>query len=347
MDVAEFINQDILIYLDEALDEIPAQKPEETQADTGLFLTRDYQKELAEALDHSDFSAGRKVIFALKKVFDECPDNTLEKKQLKELLTELYEKFRYATESAAKPLDQKSPQQYVNPFGQQATPPIQYSAPVQYVVPLQYIPPMQTPPAMQQVPVARQLPPLPAAPEPDEKLTLTDLLTTEKPVDEKEEARKNEQQKAFAEIEALLDKAQAQLKNDLRGAIHTYRNAKIKALQNPIPVDLKLKFQKTYDLIKKVLPVEHKQLPQSASTVENLDKHLLLQLEQEKHSLDVLLQKKSIAAAKEQLQRMQSLAYQIQDHEKAGRAIEKLLKIKEIIDGIKVQANEQHLVAVP
>jgi hypothetical protein len=92
MEVGEFIEQDILIFLDDKID-IP--RPERAaQTVSTLYMTRDYEKELTSALSRDEVTAAKQVLHELKNEFDTCPNGTADKEQLKLLLTMLYEKIK-------------------------------------------------------------------------------------------------------------------------------------------------------------------------------------------------------------------------------------------------------------
>jgi hypothetical protein len=93
MEIEEFIEQDILIFLDDTLDKVRAAPPAPAPVPS-LFITRDYEKELFAALDKNDTHTAKRVLHTLKKQFDECPNGTPDKQQLKLLLVTLYDKFK-------------------------------------------------------------------------------------------------------------------------------------------------------------------------------------------------------------------------------------------------------------
>ncbi len=63
-----------------------------------LFLTRDYERELNEALDADEINRAKHILHDLKERFDESPDGTAEKSQIKSILISLYEQFRMRLE---------------------------------------------------------------------------------------------------------------------------------------------------------------------------------------------------------------------------------------------------------
>lgn len=92
MDINEFIDQDILIFLDDRLD----NKNETSKGDLTtptVFLTRDYEKELTTALHNDAVSVAKQVLHDLKEQLDTCPPGT-DKERLKALLLTLYDQFK-------------------------------------------------------------------------------------------------------------------------------------------------------------------------------------------------------------------------------------------------------------
>jgi hypothetical protein len=93
MEVAEFIEQDILIFLDEQLD--AEKEPQQTTPGIStVYLTRDYEKELNDAMQRNQPTAAKDVLHALKDQFDVAPDGTQDKERLKTLLMTLYERYK-------------------------------------------------------------------------------------------------------------------------------------------------------------------------------------------------------------------------------------------------------------
>ena len=88
----------MLRFLDNRL--APAE-PETARLDPGApmpFLTRDYEREINDALDANESLRAKRALRDLKRRFDEAPDGTAEKNQLKTLLVALYERFRIRVE---------------------------------------------------------------------------------------------------------------------------------------------------------------------------------------------------------------------------------------------------------
>ena len=92
-----FLEIDIARYLENRLAP-PEDKGRPDLATPVVFLTRDYERELNEALDHDEINRAKHILHDLKERFDEAPDGTAEKNQIKTLLIGLYERFRMRLE---------------------------------------------------------------------------------------------------------------------------------------------------------------------------------------------------------------------------------------------------------
>lgn len=99
MHIEEFIEQDILVYLDKMLEDDSREETPLPGEQSTVYVTRDYEEELLHALDHYDIPQAKKVLHDLKGRFDESPSGTEEKRQLKAMLTSLYEKFKERIEA--------------------------------------------------------------------------------------------------------------------------------------------------------------------------------------------------------------------------------------------------------
>jgi len=92
------LETDMLRFLDNRL--APAE-PDAVRPDPGApmpFLTRDYEREINDALDTNEILRAKRALRDLKHRFDEAPTGTAEKNQLKTLLVALYERFRIRVE---------------------------------------------------------------------------------------------------------------------------------------------------------------------------------------------------------------------------------------------------------
>jgi tetratricopeptide (TPR) repeat protein len=92
MEIGEFIEQDILIFLDDRTEneEIPSRPG----AQPILYLTRDYEKELLASLGRDELQKAKHILHDLKEQFDNCPSGTPDKARVKALLMKLYDIFK-------------------------------------------------------------------------------------------------------------------------------------------------------------------------------------------------------------------------------------------------------------
>jgi len=99
MELHDFLEEDILLFLDRKLIEegpasernAPAMRDDEVAA---VFLSRDYERELFDALRAHDLSRAKRILHGVKDDFASYPEDSLERRQLKVLLHSLYEKFK-------------------------------------------------------------------------------------------------------------------------------------------------------------------------------------------------------------------------------------------------------------
>jgi len=97
MDIDEFIQQDVLVFLDQKLE----QPQKRRVMDDDMYVSRDFEEDLLNALDSSNIMGAKRVLHDLKQKFDEIPNGTPEKDQMKYLLQSLYEKFREHVEATS------------------------------------------------------------------------------------------------------------------------------------------------------------------------------------------------------------------------------------------------------
>lgn len=108
MDIEEFIEQDIEIFLDQFA-QAPKKDAAPPAASLSAFLTRDYEKEMLAALADDDLARAKRVLHDLKEKFDSLPGGTAEKQQIKTLLTALYGKLKTHLDGAADFLNVAAP----------------------------------------------------------------------------------------------------------------------------------------------------------------------------------------------------------------------------------------------
>ena len=92
-----FIETDVLRWLESQTAPIE-DAPKPLSGVPMFFLTRDYERELNEALDADEITRAKHILHDLKDRFDEAPDGTAEKNQIKSILISLYEQFRMRLE---------------------------------------------------------------------------------------------------------------------------------------------------------------------------------------------------------------------------------------------------------
>lgn len=306
MDIKEFIEQDILIFLDDKID-VP-QPDRSSEALSTIYLTRDYEKEMNAALERGDIIAAKQILHTLKDQFDTCPEGSQDKQQIKVLLMKLYEKLKDYLDANHIPA--------AAAFQSNDLPPSLAQQP--------------TPPIVQQPPQTPAIQPSPASmPQPGEN-----PFAQQKPqVVVQQPARTPD----FSALRALILQTQEHIqKNELKSAINTYRHAKIEASNLPaVSEELTKQLLSLYSTIKQLL-VKH-------DPSAEMDQQLILQLEQEKHHLDASLHDNNLLKAVEQYKRMRAIAQQIRNQEKAKNVAEKMLRIYTLLTTLKKSENERHL----
>ncbi len=93
MEIEEFLEQDIIVFLDERVD-TPQSRLHPTLQPLIPVAQHDFESEFFMALDRKDISEAKQILSELKHEFDECPTSSPEKMHLKSLLLDLYEKFK-------------------------------------------------------------------------------------------------------------------------------------------------------------------------------------------------------------------------------------------------------------
>ncbi len=94
MDIEEFIEQDILVFLDQRLDQKIEDEKLQSMRVESVYLTRDYEDELYQALEKDNVTLAKHVLHDLKEKFDQIPSTSPDKKHVKALLAHLYELFK-------------------------------------------------------------------------------------------------------------------------------------------------------------------------------------------------------------------------------------------------------------
>jgi len=93
MEFEQYLERDILTFLDSKI-----EKKENTSIDReeeyGLYLTRDYLKELNYALDNDELTRAKKLFDELKANYSRLPKSSVERKKIYSLLEKMYEKIQ-------------------------------------------------------------------------------------------------------------------------------------------------------------------------------------------------------------------------------------------------------------
>jgi tetratricopeptide (TPR) repeat protein len=93
MDFEQYLEQDILKFLDGKI-----QKEETANIDReeeyGLYITRDYLKELNYALDNDELTRAKKLFDELKRSYSKLPKSSFERKKIYTLLEKMYAKIQ-------------------------------------------------------------------------------------------------------------------------------------------------------------------------------------------------------------------------------------------------------------
>jgi len=93
MEFEQYLERDILTFLDSKI-----YKKENTSIDReeeyGLYLTKDYLKELNYALDNDELTRAKKLFDELKANYSRLPKSSVERKKIYSLLEKMYEKIQ-------------------------------------------------------------------------------------------------------------------------------------------------------------------------------------------------------------------------------------------------------------
>ncbi|MGV8141406.1 MAG: tetratricopeptide repeat protein [Candidatus Woesearchaeota archaeon] len=93
MEFEQYLEHDIITFLDSKM-----QRKENTSVDReeeyGLYLTKDYLKELNYALDNDELTKAKKLFDELKANYSRIPKNSVERKKIYTLLEKMYEKIQ-------------------------------------------------------------------------------------------------------------------------------------------------------------------------------------------------------------------------------------------------------------
>jgi thioredoxin-like negative regulator of GroEL len=93
MEFEQYLERDIITFLDSKM-----QRKDRTAIDReeeyGLYLTKDYLKELSYALDNDELTKAKKLFDELKSNYSKLPRSSVERKKIYSLLERMYEKIQ-------------------------------------------------------------------------------------------------------------------------------------------------------------------------------------------------------------------------------------------------------------
>jgi len=93
MELEQYLEKDIITFLEGKIDKkenVVIDREEEF----GIYLTRDYLKELSYALDNDELTKAKRLFDELKKAFARLPKSSIERKKTYALLEKMYDKIQ-------------------------------------------------------------------------------------------------------------------------------------------------------------------------------------------------------------------------------------------------------------
>jgi TolA-binding protein len=93
MDLEQYMEREIIIFLDSKIqkkDNVTMDREEEY----GLYLTKDYLKELTNALDNDELTKAKKLFDELKSNYSKLPKRSTERKKIYTILEQMFEKIQ-------------------------------------------------------------------------------------------------------------------------------------------------------------------------------------------------------------------------------------------------------------
>ena len=93
MEFEQYLERDILVFLDSKI-EHKNTSDIDREEEYGLYLTKDYIKELNYALDNDELTKAKKLFDELKLNYSKLPKNSIESKKMYSLLEKMYEKIQ-------------------------------------------------------------------------------------------------------------------------------------------------------------------------------------------------------------------------------------------------------------
>jgi len=93
MELEQYLERDIITFLDSKITK-KEKNIIDREEDYGLYLTKDYVKELTYALDNDELTKAKKLFDELKGNYAQLPKNSIERKKIYSLLEKMYEKIQ-------------------------------------------------------------------------------------------------------------------------------------------------------------------------------------------------------------------------------------------------------------
>jgi thioredoxin-like negative regulator of GroEL len=93
MELEQYLERDIITFLDSKMDK-DEKNVIDREEDYGLYLTRDYLKDISYALDNDELTKAKKLFDELKINYSRLPKNSVERKKIYSILEKMYEKIQ-------------------------------------------------------------------------------------------------------------------------------------------------------------------------------------------------------------------------------------------------------------
>ena len=336
-----FLEMDIARYLENQLAP-PADEGARPVPDVPVvFLTRDYERELNEALDADEISRAKRVLHDLKERFDEAPDGTAEKNQIKTLLIALYERFRMRLEH-----DDDQDRTDIDIARLMRSWGIQ---PIEPVVPA----PPEELFSDERMPSRRSQRRAPRAPP---------AVTPEPLVGDRLRATETERESLITHANRLLDTVEERLRaGDLQGAVRVYRETRrdVLAVDGGVRDDLAQRFFDAHARLHEAIraltghdappvsvapePSGAKQRAPSNDAMSMFDQSILDALSARKRDLDAAVARNDIAGAMREYDAMRTAALHLRDAERQAGAARKLRALHELLTRLRHAADGRGL----
>jgi hypothetical protein len=89
MELDQYLENDILVFLDSKISK-KEKNSVDREEEYGLYLTRDYLKEIKNALSNDEINKGKKIFDELKETYNRLPKSSLERKKIYSILEKMY-----------------------------------------------------------------------------------------------------------------------------------------------------------------------------------------------------------------------------------------------------------------